>query len=324
MRHQGGVDLERLTSRDFLAIARALTMVEDGSAAYGEWWSAIQSRLGGAFIVGLTGWPGVGKSTLMGRLLEHVDNDDEYVGVVAVDPSSHRTGGAVLGDRLRMMSTVMKPNIFVRSLASRGDQSGVSKSTLSAVDVMDAAGFDWIFIETVGVGQTQVDILELADVVVLVTAPGLGDEVQAIKAGILEIPDIIVVNMADRPGANRTVSGLRWALGHNSANRGRIIPTVALHDGGVEELWNGLRALRDERQTPLIANRKRWRNRRRALVFADEIWAMSMAGALQAPGIGRLLTDVENGRCDPREAGIQIIETAQQILVQQGRGRNCT
>lgn len=315
--------IRRVTTEDFRAVARALTIVENDSWTYGEWWSVISGRLGGAYIVGLTGWPGVGKSTLMGRILEHVSPDDGYVGVVAVDPSSHRTGGAVLGDRLRMMTTVLQPNIFIRSLASRGSQSGVSKATLRAIDIMDAAGFHWIFVETVGVGQTQVDILELADAVVLVTAPGLGDEVQAIKAGILEIPDLIVVNMADRPEAHRTVAGLRWALGHSPENRGRIIETVAVKDVGTAELWSVLRTLQASNASAVIKERRRARQRRRALMFAEEMWERSISTALSTAEVHELLYGALAETNDPYDVGVQIVRRALEYLSEEEvLGRN--
>lgn len=295
-----------LTPTDFQAIARLLTRVEHGMLRDSEWWADVRPRLGRAMVVGITGWPGVGKSTLVGRLLEHVI-DNEYVGVVAVDPSSQLTGGAVLGDRLRMMSTVLRPNIFVRSLASHGDQSGVSGTTLGAVDVLDAFGFDWIFVETVGVGQAQVDILELADVIVLVTAPGLGDEVQAIKAGILEIPDLIIVNMADRPNAHRTMAGLRWALGHGPDSRKRIMSTVAIDDVGVEELWLQLREFREAVDSPKIVQRRRWRNRRRALLIATERLKEALILATNELPVKELLKAVEQQGEDPEWVARQLI-----------------
>ncbi len=315
--NQMQADVQRITTRDFLGISKVLTLVENHPESFWDLWPALCGRLGQAVTVGVTGWPGVGKSTLMGRLLEHVTDEDGYVGVLAVDPTSHLTGGAVLGDRLRMMSTVLKTNVFVRSLASRGDQSGMTASTLSAADVMDAAGFSWIFIETVGVGQTQVDILELADIVVLVTAPGLGDEIQAIKAGILEIPDLIVVNMADRPGSHRTIAGLRWALGHEARNRGRILSTVALDDVGVGQLWEQLKVLGAERDSSDRHHRHQWRNRRRSVMFAKQRWTQLLDSTIRDAQFQTLLKEVELGQRDPREAGMALLAGAQKMLASQ-------
>ncbi len=310
------MDIAALRQGSPRAIARMLTKVENGTLDYTKWWPEMFPYLGSAFVVGITGWPGVGKSTLLGRLLEHAaHNTAERVGVIAVDPSSQVSGGAVLADRLRMMSTALNPNVFVRSLASRGAQTGVSATTLGAVDVMDVAGFHWVFIETVGVGQTQVDILEMADVVVLVTAPGLGDEVQAIKAGILEIPDAIVINMADRPGTQRTMTGLRWALRQGHDTGPDILSTVASEDIGIDTVWNRLHDLRTRAAGPTLAEHRRLRNRRRAFAVVEELWREALRQAAEESQISTLLAGTAEGRNDPSYVGQALIRRAAQHIL---------
>lgn len=204
--------IDALLAGDRLALARAITQVENEAAGATDLLRALYPHTGRAHIIGITGAPGTGKSTLVTVLAQHYRKAGSTVGIVAVDPTSPFTGGALLGDRVRMRALSGDPGIFVRSMATRGALGGLSKTTADVVTVLDAAGFDRILVETVGVGQAEVEIARTAHTTVVVEAPGLGDEVQAIKAGILEIADLLVVNKADLPGVERTVKALELML----------------------------------------------------------------------------------------------------------------
>lgn len=215
-------------------LARAVTLVENAP----PWTVTVPVAASPCHIIGITGPPGAGKSTLTGRLIEAFSDAGRRVAVVAIDPSSPISGGAVLGDRLRMETHLQgRPQVFVRSLASRGSHGAVASSTRNVARLLEASGlFDVILIETVGAGQTEVAIVDVADSVILVTVPGLGDAVQAIKAGLMEVADLFVVNMADRPGAAETLRHLRLAAG----DRGRVLATVAVSGEGVPALVDAL------------------------------------------------------------------------------------
>ena len=220
---------------DRWALARAITAVENGTREAADVIAAIHQRQGRAKVVGITGAPGVGKSTLTGAYVTELRRRDLAVGVVAVDPSSPLTGGALLGDRIRMTEHGADPEVFVRSVAARGQLGGLSRTTARVIDVMDAAGKDVVIVETVGAGQSEVEIAGLADVNLVVSAPGLGDDVQAIKAGILEIADILVVNKADLPLAERTARQLE-----RRAGRATVLRTVATSGAGVADLADAI------------------------------------------------------------------------------------
>src|SRR5512141_2951050 len=203
---------ESILQGDRLALARLLTQVENLTPEGRSALTALFPHSGKAHLIGVTGAPGTGKSTLVNRLALHFRGQQKRVAIVAVDPSSPFTGGAVLGDRVRMRDLSGDPGVFIRSMATRGSLGGIAQKTASLVQVFDAAGYEIIIIETVGAGQSEVDVARLAHTTVVVEAPGLGDEIQAIKAGILEIADVLVVNKADRPGAENTERALRSTL----------------------------------------------------------------------------------------------------------------
>lgn len=242
--------VERLLGGDRRALARMVTLIENEAPATRRYLAELHQHTGRAHIIGVTGAPGAGKSTLVTHLVRELRRREKKVGVVAVDPSSPFSGGALLGDRIRMMELAGDPQIFIRSMASRGSLGGLSASTRDVVRAMDAAGYDPIIIETVGTGQAEVEVMRAAQTVLVVCAPGMGDEVQAIKAGILEIADIFVVSKADRPGSEQTVAELAMMLSLDPARRQHdktqpywkipVLKTSALKNEGLVELADAI------------------------------------------------------------------------------------
>jgi LAO/AO transport system kinase len=234
---------------DVRAIARAISLVEDDGDAGRQMIGEIYPRTGRAFLVGVTGAPGTGKSTLVDRLIAEIRQGGTKVGVIAVDPTSPFSGGAVLGDRVRMNAHAADSGVFIRSMATRGHLGGLARATSDAALVLDAAGFEVVVIETVGVGQDEVDIVSAADISIVLLVPGTGDDLQAIKAGVMEIADIFVVNKADREGADRVVQGVASSLALKSHDPAEwhppILKTEATTGTGVETLWREVGRFRE-------------------------------------------------------------------------------
>ncbi|MGH7890391.1 MAG: methylmalonyl Co-A mutase-associated GTPase MeaB, partial [Thermodesulfobacteriota bacterium] len=231
--------IDKMLSGDRVALARIITLVESRHSSLFEILKRINSRVGKAYIIGVTGPPGAGKSTLVNELIISFRKKDKKVGVVAVDPSSPFTGGAVLGDRIRMQDHALDEGVFIRSLGSRGSHGGLSKATKEIIKLYDAFGMEYVIIETVGVGQTELDIIQLADSVIVVLVPEAGDVVQTMKAGLMEIGDIFIVNKADREGADKIAREVRYMSSLKPREDKWNIPVVltAAHEGkGTEEL----------------------------------------------------------------------------------------
>jgi len=239
--------VDRALAGDRVATAKVLSLVEQGGQGARTVVSRLHPHTGRAWSVGITGAPGAGKSTLTDELVMCMRDEDLDVGVLAVDPSSPFSGGAILGDRVRMQRHSTDPGVFIRSMASRGHLGGLALATPQAVRVLDAVGKQWVIVETVGVGQVEVEIASQADTTIVVVNPGWGDEVQAAKAGLLEIADIFVVNKADRPGADVTVSDLAGmlGLGRRKAWEPPIVRTIATTGDGLAELWDEIGAHRE-------------------------------------------------------------------------------
>jgi LAO/AO transport system kinase len=259
--------IEQLRSDDARALARAISAVENRTPGWSELLKALFPHSGHARILGLTGPPGAGKSTLVDQLARHYRKENRTVGIIAVDPTSSYTGGAILGDRIRMQQHFADPGIYIRSMATRGSLGGLARTTADVSTVLDAAGRDLIMIETVGVGQDEVDIVRLADITVVILVPGMGDDVQSIKAGIMEIADIFVINKSDREGAERVereILALQSLAVRSDNWTPPIVKTVASEGTGVKEL---AAAIRDYevylQQENLILQKKiqNWQNR---------------------------------------------------------------
>lgn len=237
--------VERLLAGDRRALARMVTLIENETPQVRRYLAELHQHAGHAHIVGITGAPGAGKSTLVTQLVRELRKRDHKVGVIAVDPSSPFTGGAILGDRIRMMELAGDPNVFIRSMASRGNLGGLASSTRDVVRALDAAGYDPIIIETVGTGQAEVEVMRTAQTVLVVCAPGMGDEIQAIKAGILEIADLFVVSKADKPGSDQTVAELAMLLSLDSNRRKNVwripvLKTSALKGEGLVQVVDAM------------------------------------------------------------------------------------
>lgn len=234
--------VEKVIAGDVRTVARLIRHIDDGMPGVREILKELYPHTGKAFVVGVTGAPGVGKSTLVDQMTAHLRKRGKTVGVLAVDPTSPFSGGAILGDRVRMQRHSMDSGVFIRSMATRGHFGGLTQSTRSAVDVLDAMGKDYVLVETVGVGQDEVDVMKTAHTTIVTVIPGMGDDIQAIKAGILEVGDIFVINKADREGVERTANDLNSMLemdrGRSPANGWRppVIQTRAVFDVGIEEL----------------------------------------------------------------------------------------
>jgi LAO/AO transport system kinase len=297
---------------DKRALARAISLVEDSEPLAYEVVADLYADTGNAYAVGVTGPPGVGKSSLISALVRHVREGDSTVGVISVDPSSPFTHGALLGDRIRLADHFLDPDVFIRSMGTRGHLGGLAEATLQAMLVLDAAGKDLIFLETVGAGQSEVEVIGIADTVVLVLMPGSGDSVQALKAGIMEIPDVIAINKMDHPAAKTMLNEVRSIL---SLDRDRswkppIVLTEAMRGENVDKLWEQIEAHRAHLEQEGGLEERRRRN------LTGEVFAVASSRAkthleqavADDPELRRLLDEVQRRELDPLSAVREIME----------------
>jgi LAO/AO transport system kinase len=308
----GAALLEGIRSGDRRALARAISLVENGDPLAGELVRATYPETGRAEIVGMTGPPGVGKSSLVSSLVRLVRGQGRSIGVVSVDPSSPFTAGALLGDRIRLADHFLDPDVFIRSMGTRGHLGGLAEATLQAALLLDAFGKDVLFVETVGTGQSEVEITGIADTVVLALMPGSGDSIQALKAGIMEIPDVIVVNKRDHPAAKTMMNEVRSILGLGGERDWTppIVLTEALRGDGIEELWE---AVCDHRRHLVESGLL---EERRGEQLAGEVFAVASGRAkthleravADDAELRRLLDEVKARRLDPLTAVREIME----------------
>ena len=311
---------QRLLAGDKRALARGISLVENDDPRGWELVRDVYPRTGRATVIGFTGPPGVGKSTLLGALTKLERDRGKSVAVLSVDPSSPFTQGALLGDRIRLADHFLDPGVFIRSMANRGALGGLSEAALQAALLMDASGRDIVLLETVGVGQAEVDIIDHADTVVLVLMPGSGDSIQALKAGVMEIPDIIVVNKADHPLTDTMIREIRGvlALGSHEGWQVPIVRTEAVRGTGVDELAGKL----DEHRAYIEAEGTLMERRRRNLM--NEVLAIAtfrmrreLEGSLQDDrDVQELLDRVVSREIDPASAATTILETAAERAAQ--------
>jgi LAO/AO transport system kinase len=297
---------------DKRALARAITLVENSDPLAYELVRDLYPETGRAYAVGVTGPPGVGKSSLISALVRHVRGEERTVGVISVDPSSPFSQGALLGDRIRLADHFLDPEVFIRSMGTRGHLGGIAEATLQAMLVLDAAGKDLLFLETVGAGQSEVEVISIADTVLLVLMPGSGDSIQALKAGIMEIPDVIAINKMDHPAAKTMLNEVRsiLSLDRERAWRPPIVLTEAVREENVAELWEKIEAHRAHLEQEGLLEERRRRN------LAGEVFAVASARAKthleravgDDPELRRLLDEVQRRELDPLTAVREIME----------------
>jgi GTPase len=309
-------------SGDRRALARAISLVENRDPLSYELVRALYPETGSAFVVGVTGPPGVGKSSLISALVRHVRERETTVGVISVDPSSPFTQGALLGDRIRLSDHFLDPGVFIRSMGTRGHLGGLSEAALQAALLLDAAGKDVVLLETVGAGQSEVEVIGIADTVLLVLMPGSGDSVQALKAGIMEIPDVIAINKMDHPAAKTMLNEVRsiLALDRDRAWRPPIVLTEAVRGENVPELWARIEEHRGYLESEGLLEERRRKN------LAGEVFAAATSRAkahlqstvAEKPELALLLDRVQSRELDPLSAVREILERVYGIDEQDG------
>ena len=303
---------EKLFAGDTRSVARAITVVENNTPTAADLMKAVFPKTGNALIIGITGSPGAGKSSLVDKLAFYYKEKGERIGIVCVDPSSPFSGGAILGDRIRMSTLGLDKNIFIRSMATRGNLGGLSRATVDAVAILDAAGFDKVIVETVGVGQDEVEIVKTADVSVVVLVPGMGDDIQAIKAGIMEIGDVFVINKADREGVLRTEKELEALL--TLAMRPDfwnppIIKTVAPESKGIEDLSKAIESYYEfQKKGENLERRSAIAKWRLLELLQEKLLANVLSRNGTSKKLDRLAREIAEKRNDPYSAVEEILK----------------
>jgi len=304
---------QRLLDGERRALARGISLVEEGVASAVPLLQAIYPKTGRARVLGITGSPGAGKSSLVDKLIAHYRASGAKIGILAVDPSSAYSGGAILGDRIRMQQHSGDENVFIRSMATRGHLGGLARASNDAIDLFDAAGYDPILVETVGVGQDEVDVVKTADAVAVVLVPGMGDDIQAIKAGILEIADLFVINKSDRDGADRLQADLDYmmSLGAYDEKSGRFRPqvlrTIAVRNEGISQLGDALDAF-VSKQVDARAQRRKERSSARLLsLLTERLLSQVTRAVLPADKLAGWVERIADRRVDPYSAADEIL-----------------
>jgi len=304
---------DRIVAGDPTAVARAISRVEDSAADASDLLKQIFPRTGRALVIGITGAPGAGKSSLVDKLAAFYRRQGERVGIIAVDPSSPFSGGAILGDRIRMQALTLDKGVFIRSMATRGNLGGLARATTEAVAILDAAGYEKIIVETVGVGQDEIEIAKTADVCVVVLVPGMGDDVQTMKAGIMEIGDVLVINKADRDGVLRTEKELDALLSLAARSdewQPRIVKTVAIENKGIEDLAAAIQASRDfQMKAPAANERKQAIARWRILELLRERLVAQTLNGNSEEMLERLAAEVARKERDPYSAVEELMKS---------------
>ena len=307
--------IDSILAGNVRAVARAISCIEDGAESSSGLMKAVFPHTGNAVIIGITGAPGAGKSSLVDKLALFYRKQGERVGIIAVDPSSPFSGGAILGDRIRMQTLSLDSGVFIRSMATRGKLGGLARATVDAVAILDAAGYSKVIIETVGVGQDEVEIVKTADVSVVVLVPGMGDDIQAIKAGIMEIGDVFVINKADREGVLRTEKELEALL--SLAMRSDfwmppIVKTIATENGGTEDLAVAIQSFKDfSEKNPSTRQRREEIARWRILeLMTERLLAQTLKEPRASQMLDRLTEEVASKLRDPYSAVDQILGDA--------------
>jgi LAO/AO transport system kinase len=307
-------DIARILEGDTLAVARAISKVENGVRGAADLMKAVFPHTGRALVIGITGAPGAGKSSLVDKLALLYRQQGDRVGIIAVDPSSPFSGGAILGDRIRMQTLGLDPGVFIRSMATRGNLGGLARATVDAVAILDAAGFAKIIVETVGVGQDEVEVVKAADVCVVVLVPGMGDDIQAIKAGIMEIGDVFVINKADREGVYATEKELEALLSLAARHEDwqpPIVKTVATENRGLDELAKAIESFSKSQVRGVGGlDRRRAIARWRILeLLREHLLARTLESDSASETLNRMADEVASRRRDPYSAVEEILRS---------------